>query len=117
MQKIKNRLATGHKLRATGFSRGVTLIDTLVAVSLMVLIFMGIFGAFQLSVDVVTNNKARAGATALANERMEYIRSLTYSQVGTVGGIPAGIIPQVETIVLNGITYTRRTFIQYADDS
>src|SRR3989344_5597540 len=83
-------------------SRGVTLIDTLVATSLMVLIFMGIFGAFQLSVDVVTNNKARAGATALADERMEYIRSLTYSQV--------------ETIVLNGITYTRRTFIQYADD-
>ncbi len=91
--------------------------DTVVGTALMLLIFVGIFAAFQLSVDVVLNNKARAGAVALANERMEYIRSLTYSQVGTVGGIPAGIIPQLETIVLNGISYTRRTFIQYADDS
>jgi len=95
---------------------GVTLIDTVVGVSIMLIVFLGIFAAFQLSVDVVLSNKARAGAIALADERMEYIRSLTYSQVGTVGGIPAGIIPQVETISLNGITYTRRTFIQYADD-
>jgi hypothetical protein len=97
-------------------ARGVTLIDTLIASSLMLIIFLGIFAAFQLSVDVVLNNKARAGAIALADERMEYIRSLTYSQVGTIGGIPAGIIPQIEQISLNGISYTRRTFIQYADD-
>src|SRR3989338_8245195 len=116
MQKIKNRLATGHKLRATGFSRGVTLIDTLVAVSLMVLIFMGIFGAFQLSVDVVTNNKGRAGAVALADERMEYIRSLPYSSLGTVGGIPAGSLAQTESVSLNGVNYTRPTLVVYADD-
>jgi len=102
---------------ATSDSRGVTLIDTVISIGLMLLIFVGIFAAFKLSLDIVTNNKARAGAIALANERMEYIRSLTYSQVGTVGGIPTGIIPQTETIVLNGISYTRRTFIQYADDS
>ncbi len=97
-------------------ARGVTLIDTLVASALMLIIFLGIFAAFQLSIDVVLNNKARAGAIALADERMEYIRSLTYSQVGTIGGIPAGIIPQIEQISLNGISYTRRTFIEYGDD-
>ncbi|OGG69264.1 hypothetical protein A3C20_03160 [Candidatus Kaiserbacteria bacterium RIFCSPHIGHO2_02_FULL_55_25] len=97
-------------------SRGVTLIDTLVATSLMVLIFMGIFGAFQLSVDVVTNNKARAGAVALADERMEYLRSLPYSSLGTVGGIPAGSLAQTESVSLNGVNYTRRTLVVYADD-
>ncbi|MDO8576707.1 MAG: carboxypeptidase regulatory-like domain-containing protein [bacterium] len=119
--QTKTNTATSYKLQATSSSRrasrGVTLIDTVVGTSLMLVVFLGIFAAFQLSVDVVLNNKARAGATALANERMEYIRSLTYSQVGTIGGIPAGIIPQTETITLNGIPYTRRTFIQYADDS
>ncbi len=95
----------------------MTLMDTVVGTALMLVVFLGIFAAFQLSVDVVLNSKARAGAIALANERMEYIRSLTYAQVGTVGGIPAGIIPQTETVVLNGVSYTRRTFIQYADDS
>ena len=96
--------------------RGMTLIDTVVGTAIMLIVFMGVFAAFQLSVDIILNNKARAGATALANERMEYIRSLTYTQIGTVGGIPTGIIPQTEAITLNGISYTRRTFIQYADD-
>ncbi len=82
----------------------------------MLVVFMGISAAFQLAVEVVSNNKARAGAVALSGERMEYIRSLSYDGVGTVGGIPAGSIAQSETVVLNGISYTRRTFIAYVDD-
>ena len=105
-------------LRRSSFrtDRGVTLIDTLVGIALMIVVFTGIVGAFELSVDVVSTNKARAGAIALANERMEYIRSLTYTSLGTVGGIPSGIIPQTESITLNGVPYTRRTVIEYVDD-
>src|SRR3989344_2305991 len=66
-------------------SRGVTLIDTVVGSALMLLVFIGIAGVFQLSVDIITNNKARAGAIALSDERMEYIRSLAYASIGTVG--------------------------------
>lgn len=82
----------------------------------MLVIFLGIAAAFKLSLDVVSTNKARSGAIALANERMEYVRSLTYSSVGTVGGIPSGSLAQSETISLNNTTYTRRTIVVYADD-
>jgi len=102
-------------LRKRG-ERGVTLMDTIVGTSLMLVIFLGIAAAFQLSVDVVTNNKARGSAIALANERMEYIRSLTYASIGTSSGVPSGSIEQSEDVVLNGITFTRRTMITYADD-
>lgn len=94
----------------------MTLIDTIVGISLMLVVFVGIAAAFELSVDVVTNNKARAGAIALADQRMEYIRSLAYASIGTVGGIPSGTIAQSETVSLNGVTYTRRTIVEYADD-
>lgn len=97
--------------------RGVTLIDTIVATSLMLVVFLGIAAAFNLSISIVTNNKARGGAIALGNERMEYIRSLSYSQVGTVGGIPAGILAQSESLTLNGVSYIRRTLVQYVDDA
>ncbi len=97
-------------------SRGVTLLDTIFGTALMLVIFLGIAGAFRLSVDVVTNNKARGGSIALANERMEYIRSLPYASVGTVGGIPSGSLAQSESVVLNGTTYTRRTLVVYVDD-
>jgi hypothetical protein len=94
----------------------MTLIDTIVGASLMLLVFVGVAGAFQLSLDVVINNKARAGAIALGNERMEYLRSLAYSSVGTIGGIPAGNVPQTETLTFNGIRYVRRVFVSYQDD-
>ncbi len=95
---------------------GITLIDTIVGTALMLVVFLGISAAFQLTVAVVSNSKARAGAIALANERMEYLKSLSYAQVGVLGGIPAGIVPQTETITLNGVPYTRRTLVYYSDD-
>lgn len=95
---------------------GVTLLDTIVGTALMLVIFLSIGAAFRLSVDVVSTNKARGGAIALADERMEYVRSLSYISVGTLSGVPSGTIPQSEVVLLNGVSYTRRTLILYADD-
>lgn len=110
--RIRNTEYSPRPLRA----RGVTLLDTVVGTALMLVVFLGIAAVFKLSIDVVTNNKARAGAIALANERMEYIRSLAYASVGTVGGVPSGAIAQSETVVANNISYTRRTVVEYVDD-
>ena len=107
--------AVSHAFK-TSASRGVTLMDALVGSAIMIIVFVGIASAFRLAVDVVLNNKARTGAVALANDRMEYVHSVAYDSLGTVGGIPAGTLPQNETIVLNGITYTRHIFIEYEDD-
>jgi len=92
------------------------LLDAVVGTALMLVVFVGIVGAFRLTVMAVSNNKARAGAIALANERLEFIRSLPYASVGTTGGIPSGNIAQSETVNLNDVSYTRRTFISWEDD-
>ncbi len=96
-------------------SQGTSFIDVLISIALLALIFWGIFGVFQLALELVGNSRAKAGALALANERMEFLRSLSYDSVGTVGGIPSGNIAQTETVVLNSLSYTRRTFIQFVD--
>jgi len=95
--------------------RGVTLIDVIVGTAIITIVFLGIFGAFQLSIELVFNTKAKTGAVSLVTEQMEFIRSLGYDAVGTVGGIPSGAIPQLSQEPLNGVTYTVRTFIQYED--
>lgn len=95
---------------------GASLVDVIVGSALMLVVFFGIAGVIRLSLQVVSSSKARSGAIALNNERMEYLRSLTYSQIGVIGGIPAGNVPQLEDVTLNGITYTRRTSVFYADD-
>lgn len=93
----------------------MTLIDVVVGVAVMSLIFIAVFGAFRISIELVYSTKAKTGAVSLMAERLEYIRSLPYGSVGTVGGIPAGNIPQVEQTFLNGIPYTIRTLVQYTD--
>lgn len=96
--------------------RGMTLIEAVVGTAIMLVVFLGIFAAFQISIDLIFSTRAATSATALVNERMEYVRGLTYDAIGTQGGIPAGPIPQVEQITANGVNYTVATLVQYVDD-
>lgn len=96
--------------------RGTSLIDTVFGTALLLIVFLGLYGAFQLTLELVQSYKSKTGALAIANERMEFIRSLEYDDVGTIGGIPQGALDEVEVEALNGIEYTRRTFVQYFDD-
>jgi len=96
-------------------TRGMTLVELLIAIGLIGLVFGGIIAGFQFTLALIGSSKAQAGALALANEKMEYIRSLAYADVGTVGGIPDGPLPQNSTTTLNGILYEERILIQYVD--
>ncbi len=96
-------------------SRGFTLIESLVTSAVVLLIFTGLYGAIQTSLKLLQNTKVSTGAVALANERIEYIRSLSYDAVGTVGGIPDGLIPQHATTTLNEVVFHERILIQYVD--
>ena len=94
---------------------GMSLIELLIVIGLTTLVFGSLLGTFQFMVGLIGTSKAQAGALALANEKMEYIRSLDYNDVGTISGIPDGLIPQNSTSTLNGTVYSERVFIQYVD--
>jgi len=93
----------------------MSLVEVIVAAAVLALIFGGLFQAFQTSIQLIGKSKIESGALALANERLEYIRSLPYDDVGTVGGIPDGAIPQNASTTLNGITYNERVLVEYVD--
>lgn len=97
-------------------SSGLTLVEVLVGTSLLLLVFVGIFGLIQLTLKLVAQSKARVTATALANQKIELARNLSYNQIGTVGGIPAGSIPENETLTRNGVAYNVKTTVTYVDD-
>ncbi len=96
--------------------RGMTFIDVVVGTSLVLIIFLGLFGILRASVMLASLAKARTAATAIADNQIEAIRALTYDSVGTIGGIPAGTLSATSTTSVNGITYSIRTFIEYVDD-
>lgn len=97
-------------------ARGMTLIEVVVAIAFVTVAFVSLYGLYRASVRFVATAKAREAALSLAVERLEALRAMQYSQLGTLGGIPAGAIAQNEAVLLDGISFSRRTFIQYVDD-
>ncbi len=96
--------------------RGMSLIDVIIGVALILIVFLGLLGLLRASLLISSSSKAKAGATVIATSQMEYIRSLSYDSVGTIGGIPAGPVEQYATTTMNGIPYGIRTLVQYVDD-
>jgi len=97
-------------------SRGMGLVDAAVGSALVLIVFVALLGLLRTSLLVSSAAKLKAGATAVGTTQMEYIRSLSYDTVGTVGGIPAGPVAQYATTTMNGIPYVVRTLVQYVDD-
>lgn len=95
---------------------GFTLIEVLIAAFVIGTAVVGLFGLFVLTLRSAQEGERRVAAVALANERVEMARNLPYAAVGTQGGLPAGAIPQRETVQRNGVTYTVRTDVRYVDD-
>ncbi len=96
--------------------RGMSLIDVVVGVALLSVLLLALMGVLRASLLVSSLAKAKAGATATAQVQMEYLRSLTYANLGTEGGIPSGIVPEYATTTEDGFTYVTHTFIEYVDD-
>ncbi len=112
-------LPTSHphrRCRPWSARSGMSFIDVIVGIALLLVVFLALFGIARATLLVSAFDKASATATSLASVEMEYLRGLSYDSIGTVGGIPAGVVPQTSSQVQDGITYTTSTFISYVDD-
>jgi len=96
-------------------SGGFSLVEVVIASAILLLFFGGLLSGVKLMVELIGHSKAETGARSLALSKMEYIRSLNYDSIGTVGGVPSGVIPQTSTSTLNGILYTERVLVLYVD--
>lgn len=96
--------------------KGFTLVELVIVIGIILTIFTALFGGLKFTLGLIAQSKTKLTATSLANTRMEYIRSLSYDAVGTVAGIPSGLIPQNRTVQLNNITFNERVLIEYVDD-
>lgn len=96
---------------------GFTLIEVLVGTFLLLIVFLGIFTAYQLGLKVVGQSKYKITATAIASGELEQIRNLSYDVIGVVGGFPEGTLEASKTKNINGIDYTVDTRVDYIVDT
>lgn len=98
------------------FLMGFSLIDLIISMGIIVLLFGGIFLVYFSIIDSTRNNSIRTAALSVLGQQSEIARNLPFDQVGTVGGIPSGIIPQTQTITVGNQSFTVNTTIRNIDD-
>lgn len=94
----------------------MTIIEALVGIALVSLVVLTIYATIAGVMRNIGEAKHRTEATVLANEKMEIIRNIPYSQVGVVGGIVSGPIIADEIVTKNNFSYRVVTDIRYIDD-
>lgn len=96
---------------------GFTLVETLVGLAVLMSFFAAAVVIFSVVLDTIGRSRLKQQAVALAVEHLELVRNLSYDDIGTVGGIPAGVLPQSTVISRNGQDYTVRYSVVYIDDA
>jgi type II secretory pathway pseudopilin PulG len=115
---LENRELNEHqkpKVSGAGVG-GFTLIDVLVGTALMLIVFLGIFGAYQLGIKVIGQSKNRISATAIATQQMELIKNLPYESVGVKNSFPDGVLEPLTSTFQNGIEYIIETRVDFVID-
>ncbi len=97
-------------------NKGQGLIEALIGLGIIIILFHALASLIIAAYDLLGNARTRSTARHLANERMEEIRNLPYDDIGTVGGIPLGILSQEDTINRNGLDFIVRTAVIFIDD-
>jgi len=98
------------------FSKGQSYIEVIITIAILSILFAALFALVTTSYELISFTRSRITAIHLAQEKMEIIRNLPYDNLGTIGGIPMGELPQNESITRNDLSYDIETSIVYVDD-
>ncbi len=84
--------------------------------AIVAVLFGGIYLVYFSIITAVANVSVRSAETAAVGNEIEMIRDLPYDSVGTVGGVPTGIIPQSQTVTMGSYNFILQTTIRNIDD-
>lgn len=97
-------------------SRGFTLIEILVSISIFLLFALGIYSGLSLIFKIVYESRLRILETAILSEQIETVRNVPFNSVGILNGVPAGVLPHTTSTVRNGMTFDIITTVRDIDD-
>jgi hypothetical protein len=95
--------------------KGTTLIETLIAAAIFVVFSIAIYQVYVTIINLSSRIRAKTVATEVVSEQFEFIRNLPYTDVGTVAGIPSGVVVPSQTVTRSGFTFSLGTVIRNID--
>ena len=94
---------------------GISLVETVVGVAIFALVSLMLYTTFSRVFATVRAAQARVNAITLANEQFELIRNLPYANIGTLTGIPHGVIPANQMFNRGGMIFVSTTTVRNID--
>ncbi len=110
--KNRKRVCFAKLERGAGF----TLVEALISAAIFMILAMGIYQTYTITMKVASLSRFKITAMALANEQFEILRNLSYEDVGIVDGLPRGKIPTDQTFIRDSKEFTVKTTIRNIDD-
>ena len=98
---------------------GFTLVEILVSIGIFAILAMSIYQVFASMTKVTGVYRGNTSVSELANQYMEIVHNMPYSQIGTINGNPPGLLPDqpnATTTVVGGNTYQIYYVVNYIDD-
>lgn len=98
---------------------GFTLIEAVVGLAVFAVLMTGVLAVYTLLSRTVKIDREKTIVASLANSRLETVRNLPYSQVGTVNGNPNGSLPDLtnpENVSIESAPYRLYYEVTYQDD-
>ncbi|MFM2357336.1 MAG: hypothetical protein RJA61_73 [Candidatus Parcubacteria bacterium] len=96
-------------------NKGFTLVETLVAVSVFIIISLSAYQAYIGLLKAVQLSRIKLAASNLANEQFEIVRNMPYSDVGISGGLPSGVIPYTQNLTRDTHNFTVTATVRNID--
>ncbi|MBO8159243.1 carboxypeptidase-like regulatory domain-containing protein [Thermosyntropha sp.] len=96
--------------------KGFTLLELLLSVLILAIIITAFAPIITFTAQNFEYNRAKMTAVKLANKKMEEIRSLSFGDIGTIGGNPAGAIPPLEEVKVGRHTFLIETYVNWIEE-
>ncbi|PJE50508.1 MAG: hypothetical protein COV29_03815 [Candidatus Yanofskybacteria bacterium CG10_big_fil_rev_8_21_14_0_10_36_16] len=98
------------------FSRaGFTILETLIAAALFVIIGGGIYLAYSNILEIITRGRLDAEAAFILEKEIEIVRNMSYENIGTTTGAPFGKLKSEKTVIAGNIPFVLRTTVRNID--
>ena len=107
---------TSRLLRAVRREAGITLIETIMAIFIFGIVSTALITVLTSASAADAMSRQRTIALELAQQQVEYLRQLSYANVGIQNGNPPGVVVATQTKLVAGLWYTLKTRIRWVND-
>ncbi len=98
------------------FKKGFTIIETMVGISVLVIVAVGVLGAFNYLSRAVSVAQAKVAVVSVLNDEIELLRNLPYQDAGVARSIPTGVLSRTGTASRSGFNFLITRTIRNIDD-